>query len=78
MHFAYTYDGTSIRVYVNGVQSGAAQVDTRPMPALTAAPIVGRLAVLTGNFVGTMDEIAFYDHALAPVRVKAHFDAAQP
>ena len=69
MQFACTYDGTTIRAYVNGSQSGPAPDDTRPMPTIVAAANVARLAPRSDNFIGSMGEIALYDHALTTLRI---------
>lgn len=73
-HVVGTYDGTNVRLYVNG--------------ALVAGPTAFALN-LVANFVaigadgasvvefypGTLDECAFYNYALSAVQVSAHYTA---
>jgi hypothetical protein len=76
-HVVVTYDGASDRFYAGGVLVDAASAG----PIGTSVP--GRLAI--GNlargqfnkFVGFVDEVAIYDHALTAARIAAHFAAAK-
>jgi len=71
-----TYDGTQLAFFVDGAAVGQTP-DSRsqlsknvPLTAGAASPSGG------GVFDGTIDELAVYDVALSPTRIKAHFDAA--
>jgi hypothetical protein len=77
-HLVMTYDGTSLRLYVNGDMVRMAG-SSNPVPAFSdPKTVIGA----TGNdmlwFDGVIDEVAVYDKALTPDRVKAHFTAAGP
>jgi hypothetical protein len=70
-----TGDGTSLVLFVNGVQ-----VDASPEANVTDTPAnnfsFGANSDLDGEFLnGTLDEPAIYTHALAPTRVLAHYQA---
>jgi hypothetical protein len=70
-HLAVTTDGTTARVYVNGVESAAGSRSANP-----AAP--GNLLLVgpAGDTIaGVFDEIAIYDTALSAARIAAHASA---
>ena len=83
-HCVETYDGQSVRIYVDGALQG-----TQPASG-TLWYTAGQSGLGIGGlgdgdpsngdvvFAGTLDEVALYATALAPDRVKAHFDAATP
>jgi hypothetical protein len=67
-HVVATYDSTAMDLYVNGTHIGNA-----PQPS----PRIGISSMAMGEgFVGSLDEIAIYDHALDLGRVRAHFTAS--
>jgi hypothetical protein len=73
-HVVGTYDGTTQRLYINGVQSAQA--------ALTGAINVNANNLTIGSwngtsefFQGTIDEVAVYPAALSAARVTAHYQA---
>lgn len=76
-HVAGTYDGTQLVLYVNGVQAKVAP-DARSAKAKPVPFYVGTKDPTYGNISGAIDEVALYDKALGPERVRAHFDAAKP
>jgi hypothetical protein len=79
-HVVGTYDGSMLRLYVNGAQVGsvaAATLATGSGPAF-----IGRLGAEGSNpgilpFNGVIDEVAVYSGALTPTRVLAHYTNAQ-
>ena len=76
-HAVGTYDGKQMVLYINGVQAkvlpDARSAKPKPVPLYIAAK-----APTEGHLKGSLDEVAIYDKALTPERVKAHFDAAKP
>ena len=68
-HLAATYDGVTLRLYVNG-----AQVASRALPGalVTSAQAlrIGGNAVWGEWFKGAIDEVRIYDRALAPAEVQ--------
>jgi hypothetical protein len=75
-HIVGTYDGSMLRVYVDGTLA-ATQASTAAM-----SPTSGPLAIGSGslggfNFNGVIDEVALYDKPLGAERVTAHFRAAK-
>lgn len=70
-HLAATYDGVTIRLYVNGVQAG-----TRPFAgavATSGGPLqIGGNHIWTDeNFTGRIDEVRIYDRALSAAEINA-------
>jgi hypothetical protein len=73
-HVASTYDGATIRLYVDGqlessfARSGTIPAGTSPL-AIGARPGVN-------YYAGLMDEFTIYNRALTPFEIKATYDAA--
>ena len=62
-HLASTYDGTTIRVFVNGVQA-AASAATGSITASTSPLKIGGNSVWGEWFAGLIDEVRVYNRAL--------------
>ena len=76
-HVVGTYDGSTLRLYMNGALASE-EGDVRNMPAYTTPAAIGAyLQFADSVFDGAVDEVALYATALAPDRVKPHFDAAR-
>ena len=70
-----TYDGIVQRFYRDGSEITSATV-TMPGAAAPGALAFGDTArQVSAKFAGVLDEVAFYDTALPPARVAAHFAA---
>lgn len=72
-----TYDGSRLNFFVEGVSVDSGP-DPRPQLAKNVPLQVGSGFPNGGVIDGSIDELAIYDHALSPERIKAHFDAARP
>ncbi len=72
-HVAYTYDGTTAAIYVDGVPDGAY---TGGRVELGEPASLGFDATYGNSFTGLVDELAIYPHALAPPQIKLHFTAS--
>jgi hypothetical protein len=80
-HLAGTYDGTALRVYLDG------EPDTAGGPLNATGNLgvynatdglgVGGGFVDGAGFRGTIDEAAVYDSALSHERIRAHYEAAK-
>jgi hypothetical protein len=77
-HYVQTYDGTNIRMYVNGVLE-AQKPFVGPLVGYGAAGLgIGGTPAGGINdlvFAGTLDEVAIYGAALTPQQVMAHYAA---
>jgi hypothetical protein len=78
-HVVGVFDGAAQLLYVDG-RLDAWQVVRRANPEPTTEPIVLAAQAsggsTTGFFNGSLDEVAFYRHALTPDRIIAHHRAA--
>jgi hypothetical protein len=70
-HLAATYDGTTMRVYVDGALDGQF-TSTRSLPAVTAPLRLGWDGSYYPTLEGTLDEVALFDVALSAARIQAH------
>lgn len=69
-HVVVTFDGALPRVYVDGVLTKTG-TKTGDLPDNDLS------FQWADGWIGALDELAIYDKALDPLRVKAHFDAAK-
>ena len=74
-HVAIVASGLQVSWYLNGVLASAATVDGSAMQS-TASFHIGSESTGTGPFLGALDEVALYDHALDATRVRAHVFAS--
>ena len=63
-HLAVTYDGTTIRLYVNGVLGSSVGAVVGSMPNSTGALRLGGNTIWAEWFVGRIDEVRVYNRAL--------------
>jgi hypothetical protein len=76
-HVVGVWDGTSAKLYVNGVDTGAANTGAGGYNASTAAVFsVGAYDVGGTASTGDIDEVAFYPSALTEAQIQAHYSAA--
>jgi hypothetical protein len=73
-HIAATYDGTTLKLYVNGV-SVASTTSKGSITAPTSLT-VGARSDFAGSWSGVIDEAAVYDRALSAAEVAEHAEAA--
>jgi hypothetical protein len=76
-HTVATYDGTTMRLYINGLLSSSRTAGYEPN---TLSPFSIGGATYDGSgwgefLDGSVDEVAIYSTALSPARIKAHYDA---
>ncbi|HEY7705952.1 MAG TPA: LamG-like jellyroll fold domain-containing protein [Gaiellaceae bacterium] len=74
-HLALTYDGTTMRLYVDGVQR-ATKAQTGAMPASTGPLRLGGNNVWKSEFLsGGLDEVRVYNRALSAAEIQADMNA---
>ena len=69
-HLAVTYDGSVLRLYVNGAASGTAVV-AGTIPASTGALRIGGNSVWSEWFAGQIDDVRVYNRALAQAEIQS-------
>lgn len=76
-HAAATYDGSSLKVYVNGVSDGSADAASLTFATGTAIANIGRQGYSpTGTyFDGTIDDLTYYNRALSASEIQALYAA---
>ena len=72
-HVAVTYDGRTVRLYVNGTLDGS-KASRRALPD-TRAPMRIGSSSRRSAFRGLIDDVAFYLRALHPDAVREHYEA---
>ena len=73
-HLVGTFDGTTVRLYVNGALFASAAV-SGPLNGGAGQSFIGRLGQTLYPFQGTLDEVAVFPGALSAQRVLAHYQA---
>ena len=68
-HLATTYDGSTVRLFVNGIQAGSLAV-TGTLQASTGALRLGGNAVWSEWFSGLIDEVRIYDRVLGAAGIQ--------
>ncbi len=76
-HVAGTYDGTTLRVYVNGVERGSA-VSTLSVPDIPDPLLVGGWGFDYIDYRGDLDEVALYETALPAAEIARHYRSGRP
>src|SRR6185503_12994692 len=71
-HLVGTYDGTTLRIYVNG-ELAASQAAAGPLAGGVGPSYIGRLGQGLYPFQGTLDEVAVFPQTLSAERVRAHY-----
>ena len=69
-HLAVTYDGATLRLYVNGVQVSS-KAQTGNLVTSTHPLQIGGDSIYGQYFQGTIDEVRIYNQALSPSEIQA-------
>jgi hypothetical protein len=75
-HVVATYDGAALRLYIDGSLRATADAGA-PADDVPATFYVGGSLGPYSGWIGAIDEVAVYDHALLPERVTAHYRAGR-
>ena len=71
-HLVGTFDGTTLRLYVNGVLASSALAQG-PLQSGSGTAFIGRLGQSLYPFQGSIDEVAVFPAVLSPERIRAHY-----
>ena len=71
-HVVVTYDGSNIKLYVNGALE-ATTSSTRSITAAGTNLKIGASVTGVGSMIGTLDDISIYNTALSASTVAAHY-----
>ena len=76
-HVAYTFDGTFMRIYVDGVEAGSREftAGTKIIKGGPSGIFIGSYDHATGFYKGLIDEVSIYNYALSATEVKSHAEA---
>ena len=77
-HFVYTYDGTTVKAYVDGTLIAQAAKSLNTSGSILIVGSGANSGVALNNFVGWMDEPAIYDHVLTQSQIINHYLAGRP
>ncbi len=75
MHLAVTYDGTTMRLYTNGVQV-ASRAQTGAIATSTNPLQIGGDSIYGQYFAGMIDEVRVYNVALTAAQIQTDMNAA--
>jgi fibronectin type 3 domain-containing protein len=73
-HVAFTYDGTTQRLFVNGTQTASSAV-SGAISTSTSPVKIGGNAIWPEWFNGLIDEVRIYDRALTAAQIQADMNA---
>lgn len=76
-HVVGTYDGSALRLYINGAQV-ATTARSGPIDTAISSLRIGSWDGVSEWFAGTIDEPALYRTALSASRIAAHYNAGKP
>src|SRR5438309_3413 len=74
-HYAFTYDGVTVRSYLDGVEAGSAAVAVTRVADNLANLWIGRADGASTPMKGGLDEIAMYGTVLSADQILAHYNA---
>jgi|GEM_PF-1600706 uncharacterized protein (TIGR02145 family) len=72
-HIAFTYDGVDAKLYINGVEKAASNVNYGPLPSTNAKVYLGYTPDSNHSFTGMIDEVAIWDNALPAWQIQQHY-----
>lgn len=74
VHLAGSYDGTTFRIYVNGVEKANASAPVPgPLPETLGNIYIGAPEFSNHSFLGLIDEVALWDRALGAEEIAAQY-----
>ncbi len=77
VHVVGTYDGATVRMYINGVQQAATQSIAGPIDGGNGVTVIGSLGSSIYRMNGKIDEVRLYNRALSQSDVSALYRSGQ-
>src|SRR5205809_311342 len=74
-HLAATFDGATVRLYMNGVQV-ASRAQATPLTTSTGTLQIGANGYAGENFAGRIDEVRIYNRALTTAEIQTDMNTA--
>ncbi len=75
-HITGTYDGTNIKIYINGEQQDSENIGAiTPTWGNVTSIHIGARATPTNFYKGQIDELKVYNHALTPIEIQADYNS---
>jgi hypothetical protein len=74
-HVIATYNSGTIKFYIDGVLAGTGYVPPTNN-AVTVAFVIGSLVGGAENFIGELDEVAYYGYELSAAQASIHYDVS--
>jgi len=74
-HVAITYDGATLRLYINGMDAGSRPASGTLIPS---SPPQAALIGGSSGFAGLLDEVKFYRRSLSPAEISADMAVPPP
>jgi hypothetical protein len=72
-HLAFTYDGTTAKMYVNGVEKSSTAGAGGPIAQTAGNIYIGKPEFANHSFTGSIDEVAIWDNALPGTDILKHY-----
>ena len=72
-HMAFTYDGTTVKMYVNGVEKNSYEPAGGPITQTDGNVYIGKPEYANHSFTGSIDEVAIWDNALSGTEILRHY-----
>jgi hypothetical protein len=72
-HLAFTYDGTTSKLYVNGVEKASSTTSAGAITSTAGNVYIGKPEFANHSFTGSIDEVAIWDNALPGSDILKHY-----
>ena len=73
-HLAMTYDGATLKVYLNGTSVASTAINKKRLPGQTSL-VIGRRQDAFNYFKGLIDEVRIYNRALSGEEIKTNLES---
>jgi hypothetical protein len=72
-HLAFTYDGTTSKLYVNGEEKASSTTSAGAITSTAGNIYIGKPEFANHSFTGSIDEVAIWDNALPAADILQHY-----